>query len=128
MPPRKKSSSSSTRRSRTTKVAAGPEPKPAARGKQEADRDSASATTSSGRRPAPAKTKPPANTQSAAAVHAQDAPKERDRQQVELAPHQFEQAVRERAYYIYLERNGVAGDPADDWARAEREIRAHFRA
>lgn len=36
--------------------------------------------------------------------------------------------VRERAYYIYLERGGVAGDPLADWLQAERELRDRFRA
>jgi hypothetical protein len=27
-----------------------------------------------------------------------------------------------RAYHIYLERRGAPGNPADDWARAEREL------
>jgi hypothetical protein len=29
-----------------------------------------------------------------------------------------------RAYEFYLERNGVPGDPLEDWVRAEREILA----
>jgi hypothetical protein len=28
-----------------------------------------------------------------------------------------------RAYHIYLERGGAAGDPLADWTRAERELR-----
>lgn len=27
-----------------------------------------------------------------------------------------------RAYHIYLERDGTAGDPLEDWLRAEREL------
>ena len=27
-----------------------------------------------------------------------------------------------RAYHIYLEREGAAGDPAEDWLQAEREL------
>lgn len=27
-----------------------------------------------------------------------------------------------RAYHIYLQRNGAPGNPAEDWARAEREL------
>jgi hypothetical protein len=34
-----------------------------------------------------------------------------------------EQQIRERAYQIYLARNGRPGDPAADWAQAERELR-----
>jgi hypothetical protein len=33
-----------------------------------------------------------------------------------------EAQIRERAYYIYLERRGAAGDPVADWYRAEREL------
>ena len=33
-----------------------------------------------------------------------------------------EAQVRERAYYIYLERHGTVGDPVADWHRAEREL------
>ncbi len=35
----------------------------------------------------------------------------------------LEERIRERAYYIYLERRGAAGDPVADWLQAEREIR-----
>jgi len=31
--------------------------------------------------------------------------------------------IRERAYFIFLARSGEAGNPHDDWARAERELR-----
>ena len=31
--------------------------------------------------------------------------------------------IRDRAYYIYLERGGNDGDPSADWIRAERELR-----
>jgi hypothetical protein len=34
-----------------------------------------------------------------------------------------EDQVRRRAYEIYLERGAVIGDPLEDWARAERELR-----
>ena len=30
--------------------------------------------------------------------------------------------VRERAYFIYLERQCAPGDPVADWVRAEREL------
>jgi hypothetical protein len=30
--------------------------------------------------------------------------------------------IRQRAYEIYLERNGDPGDELDDWLRAEREL------
>jgi hypothetical protein len=35
-----------------------------------------------------------------------------------------EQQIRERAYQIYLARNGGPGEPAADWSQAERELRA----
>jgi hypothetical protein len=37
-----------------------------------------------------------------------------------LAPSHEE--IRRRAYEIYLERDGHAGDALDDWLRAEREL------
>ena len=30
--------------------------------------------------------------------------------------------IAERAFYIYLERRGAPGDPAEDWRRAEKEL------
>ena len=30
--------------------------------------------------------------------------------------------IRRRAYEIYIERDGLAGDELDDWLRAEREL------
>ncbi|RMF72848.1 MAG: DUF2934 domain-containing protein [Planctomycetota bacterium] len=36
--------------------------------------------------------------------------------------------IRERAYYIYLERGGAPGDPVADWLQAERELEAEYRA
>jgi hypothetical protein len=35
--------------------------------------------------------------------------------------------IRERAYYIYLARGGVNGNPVSDWLRAERELRQELR-
>lgn len=35
--------------------------------------------------------------------------------------------VRDRAYFIYLARGGVNGDPVGDWVRAERELRTELR-
>jgi hypothetical protein len=35
--------------------------------------------------------------------------------------------IRRRAYEIYLERHGTAGDEHQDWLNAEREIRARHR-
>lgn len=33
-----------------------------------------------------------------------------------------EEEIAMRAYDIYIERGGVAGDPFDDWLQAEREL------
>ena len=33
-----------------------------------------------------------------------------------------QQKIAQRAYEIYLERNGAPGNPLEDWVRAEREI------
>jgi hypothetical protein len=35
-----------------------------------------------------------------------------------------EHEIRERAYQIYLERGGAPGHDLEDWAQAERELRA----
>lgn len=32
--------------------------------------------------------------------------------------------IAERAYQIYLERNGADGDPVSDWLQAEQELRS----
>lgn len=39
-----------------------------------------------------------------------------------------EDDIRRRAYEIYLERGGAAGQALDDWVRAERELRRGRRA
>jgi hypothetical protein len=33
-----------------------------------------------------------------------------------------EEKIAQRAYEIYLERNGAPGNPLEDWVRAEREL------
>ena len=38
-------------------------------------------------------------------------------------PEEEQEIVRRRAYEIYLARDGAAGDEAEDWLTAEREIR-----
>lgn len=43
-----------------------------------------------------------------------------DSSRVEI-PHE---AIRERAYFLSLTRNGSAGDPEQDWKQAELELRA----
>lgn len=37
-----------------------------------------------------------------------------------------EERIRQRAYEIYMRRNGGPGDPKSDWAQAERELRAEI--
>lgn len=36
----------------------------------------------------------------------------------------LDEEIRRRAYELFLERKGAAGDPAADWIVAEREVRA----
>lgn len=36
----------------------------------------------------------------------------------------IDEEIRRRAYELYLQRNGTAGDPNADWFVAEREVRA----
>jgi hypothetical protein len=36
----------------------------------------------------------------------------------------LDEEIRHRAYELFLERQGAAGDPANDWITAEREVRA----
>ena len=36
----------------------------------------------------------------------------------------IDEEIRYRAYELYLQRNGAAGDPNADWFVAEREVRA----
>ena len=36
-----------------------------------------------------------------------------------------EDQIRERAYHIFLQRNGGPGDAHSDWQQAERELRTH---
>jgi len=36
----------------------------------------------------------------------------------------LDEEIRRRAYELYLQRNGQAGDPNRDWLIAEREVRA----
>jgi Protein of unknown function (DUF2934) len=33
-----------------------------------------------------------------------------------------QEKIAQRAYEIYLERNGAPGNPLEDWVRAEREL------
>lgn len=45
-----------------------------------------------------------------------------------FGPHQpSKQAIRDRAYQIYLARNGAPGDAESDWAAAERELREEYQ-
>ncbi len=38
----------------------------------------------------------------------------------------LEEAIRLRAYEIYLQRGGMPGNPREDWALAEREVLAYI--
>jgi DUF2934 family protein len=38
----------------------------------------------------------------------------------------LDEEIRRRAYELYLERHGATGDPAQDWFKAEREVRARY--
>jgi hypothetical protein len=38
-----------------------------------------------------------------------------------------QEKIQQRAYEIYLERNGAPGNPIEDWVRAEREILQKIR-
>ena len=41
-----------------------------------------------------------------------------------VSPANLDEEIRRRAYELFLERKGVAGDPTADWFIAEREVRA----
>lgn len=41
-------------------------------------------------------------------------------------PVDLDEEIRRRAYELFSERKGTAGDPALDWFNAEREIRARY--
>ncbi len=43
-----------------------------------------------------------------------------------LVPVNLEEEIRCRAYELYLERRGTAGDQNQDWLIAEREIRSRY--
>lgn len=40
----------------------------------------------------------------------------------------LDEEIRRRAYELYLQRNGAAGDPNGDWFIAEREVRSRHAA
>ena len=44
-----------------------------------------------------------------------------------VVPISLEDEIRRRAYEIYLGRGGVPGDQNEDWAAAEREVRARYQ-
>ncbi|MFY9744498.1 MAG: DUF2934 domain-containing protein [Candidatus Sulfotelmatobacter sp.] len=44
-----------------------------------------------------------------------------------LVPINLEDEIRRRAYEIYEQRDAASGDEADDWFRAEREVRQRYR-
>ena len=41
-------------------------------------------------------------------------------------PVNLDEEIRLRAYEMFLERKGSAGDPALDWINAEKEVRARY--
>jgi len=47
--------------------------------------------------------------------------------EVHIQPY-TEQQIRERAYYIYLSRQGGEGDALTDWLQAERELHEAARS
>lgn len=44
-----------------------------------------------------------------------------------VVPISLEDEIRRRAYELYLERGSVAGNQHEDWAAAEREVRARYQ-
>jgi len=42
------------------------------------------------------------------------------------SPANLDEEIRRRAYELFLERKGAAGDPMADWVIAEREVRARY--
>lgn len=42
------------------------------------------------------------------------------------APVDLDEEIRRRAYELFLERKGAAGDPGLDWINAEKEVRARY--
>ena len=63
----------------------------------------------------------PSRDASTRAAGAQDSDSAESGQQ--SRPEEEQEIVRRRAYEIYLSRDGAAGDEAEDWFTAEREIR-----
>ena len=49
------------------------------------------------------------------------------KKQQPAATESVEEAIRRRAYELYLERGGAHGSEVDDWLQAEREIPAQSR-
>jgi len=41
-------------------------------------------------------------------------------------PVDLDEEIRRRAYEMFLERKGSAGDPSLDWINAEKEVRARY--
>ena len=66
-----------------------------------------------------------ANAQAAEITTPTDTPSERITTFDERAPtleYSTEEAIRTRAYYLFLERGARAGHELDDWLRAESEV------
>ena len=49
------------------------------------------------------------------------------RKNVVPVPIGLEDEIRRRAYEIYLERGGIPGNQNEDWAAAERDVRARYQ-
>ncbi len=49
------------------------------------------------------------------------------RKNVIPVPISLEDEIRRRAYEIYLERGGIPGNQNEDWAAAERDVRARYQ-
>ena len=56
----------------------------------------------------------------------QTAPKTQPRSRAKSLQISMEDAIRQRAYEIYLQRGSTPGNSREDWAVAEREVRAYF--
>ncbi len=72
--------------------------------------------------PAPSQGKPPSQPQAQKSNEIMF-PKKGDPKPLQSAAEDLDGAIRQRAYEIFQERHGAPGNPREDWARAEREVR-----
>ena len=101
--------------------------KPRTKAKTPAEKTQAETTKSAGTRPraaveATSASKPAPRRRSTAATPGKQQPTVRQAAGATVT----DEDIRVRAYQLYLERNG-AEDPAGDWLRAERELRAESK-